>query len=147
MAVDQCLPCQEPVTLLHSSDFQHCGLSCTFRCGGMCHRLLKVQFNVLVVCFLTTASRPESPFRDLLDQPHASDRHSPAMQRPRLRTLRVACCPTNTSGRGALRPAFEVDFLPRRFVYCSYSQWRWSDSVMTRSLVRLAEESPSFCCH
>ena len=112
---------------------------------------LLVQFNMQVVCSVTTISprlgRPERPFRDL--QYHfpslcALDRHKPAMQRSHARTLRVMCCPTSFSDGVALRPSIAVDFPLHRSVSCSCSQKRWPVSARSRSLVRLAAGTPSF---
>ena len=149
MAVDQCLPCHEPMTWAPLSDLQNCGPSCTCHHTGQCHRQLTVQFNMLVVCSVTTicphVDRPESPFRDLLCQFPASCFGStyPTMQRPHVQTLRMWCCPTNSPGRVALRPSTVVGFLSRRSMSCSCSRQRWPDSVMTEPPVRLFEGSPS----
>ena len=55
-------------------------------------------------------------------QPRTSGQRVPAMQRPRVQALSVVCCPTNSSG----------------------SRQHWPTSGMTRSLVQLVAESPSF---
>ena len=47
------------------------------------------------------------------------------------------CSLTSSSSRVAPHPSIAFDFLSHPSVSCSYSQWPWPDSVMTRSLVRL----------
>ena len=128
VTVNHCLPRHEPTTRLRLSDLEDYGSCRAFRCIGQCHRQIKVQFNVLVVCSMTTVSPrlscPESPFRDLLGQlPSLMLRIDKAQPRSDL-----SCEPSTWC---AARPVHRVELL-------SVLQ-----SKSTRCLVRLVARTPS----
>ena len=140
IAVEQCLPCHEPMTWLRLSDLRDRGSGCAFCRVGQGHCLLIVQLDMLVVFSMATVSprlrRSEHSLRDPLNQLSSlmcPGRYMPATQRPLVQSLQLVCCLTSSLGRVVLRPSIVVC---RQSLMLSMALAR---PVMTRLLVRLVE--------